>query len=110
MGSDVISLIKKIGYQRGAERELVVDMTLAEMKRDSEIVNFYKTSDMVDMFQGIDFCIITINGETFPLQVKSSWAGLRKHLKEFPDIPVMIVESEDCMEDIKNKIRDLIRS
>lgn len=110
MGSDVISLIKKIGYQRGAEKELVVDMTLAEMKRDIEIASFYKTSDRVDMFQGIDFCIIKINGETFPLQVKSSWAGLRKHLKEFPAIPVMIVESGDRIEDVKDKIRDLIGS
>jgi hypothetical protein len=60
------------------------------------------------MFKGVDFYLITLNSEVFPLQVKSSWTGLRKHLRKFPNIPVMIVESGDCIENVKKKIKNLL--
>lgn len=103
----VMSLIKAIGRQRGAERESTVDMALAEMKDRDEIVYFYKTDDRTDMSGGIDFVVIGIEGGKTPLQVKSSLTGALKHRKKFPDIPVIVIGVED-IESVKNKIRNLL--
>lgn len=111
MRSNVISLIKKIGFQRGEGAERAVSMALAEMASDGEIVSFYKTSrrkDKEDKVLGIDFFVIKLSGEKTSLQVKSSLAGKRTHQKKFPDVPVVVVEAEDDSENIKNKIRGVL--
>ena len=100
-------LFRKIGRQRGKERERAVDKALAEMKDSGEIVSFYKTNYWADKLGGIDFVVIRIEGEKIPLQIKSSLTGALKHRKKFPDVPAIIIGVED-MESIKEKIRKML--
>ncbi len=105
---NVTSLIKAIGYQRGAKRESAVDVALADMKRSGEIVSFHKAGKRADKFQGIDYFVIGIEGEKIPLQVKSSLTGALEHKKKFSNVPVVVIGVEDT-ESIKNKIRKLLQ-
>ncbi len=46
----IISLIGEIGRQRGLGAEAAVSMAFAEMKKEGEIVSFYKTAKRADKF------------------------------------------------------------
>jgi hypothetical protein len=109
MRNNVISLIGKISRQRGFGAEAVVSMAFAEMKKKGEIVSFYKTARRADKFQGIDFFVIRTNGDKVPLQVKSSLFSAMEHRKKFPDVPVVVVKSQDGPETVKSKIRGALK-
>ena len=104
MSRAVISIIKKIERQRGRGAETAVDMALAEMARDGEIVSFYKTGRRADKFQGVDFFVIKISGEKIPLQVKSSRTSVLNHRNKFPNVPAIVVKTGDDTKTIKTKI------
>ena len=78
------------------------------MSEEGEIVTYYKTDRRADKFGGVDFMLVKINGEKVPLQIKSSLAGMAKHLENFPDIPVIVVCRGDDTEIVKNKIKGVL--
>ncbi len=109
MRSNVFSLLGKISRQRGFGAEAAVSMAFAEMKKEGEIANFYKTARRADKIQRIDFFAIRTNGDKVPLQVKSSFFGAMEHQKKFPGIPVVVVKSQDDIETVKSKIRGALK-
>jgi hypothetical protein len=56
---------------------------------------------------------VRYKGVDIPLQIKSSYRGAEEHQKDFPDIPVVIINRKkfvsfpnDIENDFKNKIKD----
>jgi hypothetical protein len=103
-------ILSKISSERGFKAENKVNEVLEEMKNNGEIVTFYKTDKRSDKYHGIDFMIITINGDKIPIQVKSSLRNVQAHLKKFPNVPAIVIEQSEYPESIKNKIRSLINN
>jgi hypothetical protein len=98
----------EISKERGHYAEKKTEDALSQMLESGEIVSFYKTNKKDDKFRGIDFFVISQEGEKIPIQIKSSFSGAKTHLKEFPNIPVIVIELHEDLESIKNKIRNLI--
>jgi len=98
----------EISKERGRYAEEKTEDALSQMLENGEIVSFYKTNKKDDKFRGIDFFVISQEGEKIPIQIKSSSRGAKTHLKEFPNIPVIVIELHEDLESIKNKIRNLI--
>jgi len=106
--SKIDRIFSEISKERGRRAEKIAEDVLNQMMENGEIVSFYKTNKRLDKFQGIDFVIITINGEKIPIQIKSSEKGAETHLKNFPQVPVIVIQPYESYESIKNKIRNLI--
>lgn len=104
---NVSFLLREIRRQRGIESESAVHKVLEGMKRKREIASFYKTSQGDDKFKGINFVIIGIQGNGILFQVKSSFAGAKKHSKQFPGVPVIIADAKNP-EITERRIRSLI--
>jgi hypothetical protein len=101
-------IFREISKERGHRAEKKTEDVLSQMLENGEIVSFYKTNKRDDKLKGIDFFVILQEGGKIPIQIKSSSRGAKTHLKEFPDIPVIVIEPHEDLESIKNKIRNLI--
>lgn len=103
-------LFRKISKERGLIAENKIFEALEILKRENQIVSFYKTSRKEDKERGIDFVIFDLNGQKIELQVKSSKMGARQHAKKFPNIPVIILRGGESQDIIKNKILEIIKN
>lgn len=108
--NQVLKVIKITERERGKRNEEATEKALIELKNENKIIDFYKSSSYYDK-KGIDFFIIYLKDDQYckvGIQVKSSYIGLLKHKSKFSEIPCIIVNYWDNIENIKNKILELI--
>ena len=110
--------------ERGVISEEKTNRALERLKRRSQIVDCMQVSAIKGLdSKKVDFIIVAIKGAChtiLPLQVKSSGVGLneyrramkqieRKEIKNmFKNIPVIIVNERDSIEDLCGKILNVI--
>ena len=74
--NDIEERFRQIGEERGRGSEQLVGAVLEMMIEKREIDGFEQVEPRSDLdHKGIDF-LVTIQGQEFPLQVKSSRRGL----------------------------------
>lgn len=93
---------------KDAERKahLAIELLMGE---GNEIVSFHhsKSGGEVDSLH-TDFLIFLRSGLIFPLQVKCSPKGARKHFHKYPYISVIVVGRRKKVEDVARHIKSLI--
>jgi hypothetical protein len=103
--TQVARQLKKIARERGNHSEDKVELVLQELKEEGKIVDYYRNNKLDQ--RGIDWMIVTHQGK-IPMQVKSSYKGVAKHLElnaeHNTDIPVIKVRSGEGVESLKKKI------
>lgn len=58
--------------------------------------------------RGIDIVCETVDG-TMPLQVKSSWNGMKHHRRKYPDIPCIVVRPSYGLAKIQDHILKVLK-
>ena len=58
---------------------------------------------------GIDVVVETTEYGDVPIQVKSSMKFVKEHTKKHPDIPVVVVFTEDSEDRVRRKIRSIVQ-
>jgi hypothetical protein len=107
-----------IKNERGKRAERLVCSILEELSREKIISGF---KDVADRNSSPDFEVSKLDGAVLALEVKSSFVGLKKHYKRYPDIPVIIVypyweihpkfrkfSADETREDVKKQILSLL--
>lgn len=95
---------EKIAHQRGLSSEVLTETALKNLSESINwISDFRRASWIEDRKKGIDFVIQTDVGDLF-LQIKSSQTGKEKSLKKHPKIPVVVINRNFDLEEIKQEI------
>lgn len=126
-------ILKDTGMQVGQKSESKVAKAIEQLQIDLEqewdeatrscefdyvedkflISTYWKTENLSHKDKtGIDFELVVDlgNGSSYriPLQVKSSNRWKEEHLKKFPDIPCIVVQSNRSIASIKEELRQII--
>jgi len=98
-----------IGKQR---EDYFLQVLQVFQERNSWLWSFEKTNDWVDKM-GVDFNLymnVYHSILKIPIQVKGSVAGILRHKKYHPKIPSLIINKEDSVRVICDKISKIIRA
>ncbi|MDI6820581.1 MAG: hypothetical protein QMD65_00165 [Patescibacteria group bacterium] len=94
--------------KKGWQHEDMVFATAKNMIGNSPVRDVWLSTKNQDRYDGIDLNILFISKEEqkeIPIQVKSSFEGLKEHARQFGHkIPALIVNEKDTEFTIKNKI------
>ena len=91
----------RVGHEKGRENEARV-MDALELLRKEGLISSYWFSTPNDELdcRGVDVVVTTVQGFECQLQIKSSERGVRKHVREHPDIPCINLHGISHPDDI----------
>lgn len=90
----------------GITSEERVEETLRYLENQGEIAGYHRSDDRLDWL-GIDFTVYLwdeMEIHALPLQVKSSFNNVRRHVRKHPGVPCVVVREEDDLRDLVGKV------
>ncbi|MDI6734336.1 MAG: hypothetical protein QMD50_02475 [Patescibacteria group bacterium] len=109
------TIFRKINVRKkGWQHEEMVLMAAKNMIGRSSVISVYPSTKVQDQYDGVDlriFCIFNGEQKEVPIQVKSSFEGLKKHVHQFGNkVPALRVGKKDTEFVLKNKLSRIIEA
>jgi len=90
-------------YEKGASAEMFASSACQILESQGIINSFRKSEEYEDTFQGVDIWIMYNNNE-LPIQIKSSEKYQKSHIKKYPKVPSIIINSGETRRSVAKKI------
>lgn len=94
--------------KRGTQKETLMAQTLEDLQNQGRIISYWHADSYQDLFKGIDFVIMDLQGTEINLQVKSSPKDAKTAKLHYPEIPCIVVSVKDDPAILKDKLKSLI--
>lgn len=101
----------RIGLKRGKSSAKKVFQVLKLWQEKGLILCYDESSerDYDDYVRHVDGWLMTLDGEMVDFQIKSSWKAAQEHLKEYPDVRVIVVRSGVSLDGLDQQMRKLFK-